>query len=499
MSMRRHPLGVLTGFAIIFALLLSNRTLAQASLDVQLKSALAMAGFTGKIESTLETRLGRRVDPALADLGRQLWFDTISGLHGDNTCAGCHSPGNGFGDSQSIAIGVQNNRMVGPHRAGPRNQRRTPSALNTAFYPALMWNGRFFAPSGDPFKNSQGFTFPLPEGTTAFPPNHPTIKHLLIAQGHIPPTELVEAAGFTGTAGTIAPDFDQFDDGVGLIVPPADGSGFRNAPIRSAVVARLNNNATYRRSFSALFQTVAAGGSIDFVMVARALAEFEFTLTYANAPIDRFARGDTAAMTTAQKRGALVFFGKGKCTQCHQVSGKSNEMFSDFKNHVAGIPQVAAFFGVGQGNVIFDGPGNDEDFGLEQVTGNPADRYKFRTSPLRNVSTQAAFFHNGAFTRLDDAIRHHLNAASSARVYSPTAAGLDPDLTYRLGPIDPVLNALDPLLAQPVVLSSGEFSDLVTFVREGLLDARAVPGNACGLAPKKVLSGATPLRFEACK
>ena len=58
-----------------------------------------------------------------------------------------------------------------PNRSGPRNQRRTPTAANTAFYPKLMWNGRFSAPSGDPFDNSQGYLFPAPEGTTAFPPN----------------------------------------------------------------------------------------------------------------------------------------------------------------------------------------------------------------------------------------------------------------------------------------------------------------------------------------
>ena len=43
-------------------------------------------------------------------------------------------------DSQSIAIGIDNNGIVGPDRAGPRNQRRSPMVLNTAFYPALMWN-----------------------------------------------------------------------------------------------------------------------------------------------------------------------------------------------------------------------------------------------------------------------------------------------------------------------------------------------------------------------
>ena len=62
--------------------------------------------------------------------------------------------------------------------------------VNTAFYPKLMWNGRFSAISGDPFDNSEGFLFPAPEGTTRFPANDPDFQHLLQAQAHIPPTEV---------------------------------------------------------------------------------------------------------------------------------------------------------------------------------------------------------------------------------------------------------------------------------------------------------------------
>src|SRR6186997_860164 len=57
----------------------------QDPLDAQLRSRLAQLGFTGDVESTLETRLGRRVDPRLANIGRLLWFDTVTGLHGDNS------------------------------------------------------------------------------------------------------------------------------------------------------------------------------------------------------------------------------------------------------------------------------------------------------------------------------------------------------------------------------------------------------------------------------
>jgi cytochrome c peroxidase len=466
-------------------------------LDLDLSVVLRKAGFTGRVESTLQNRLRRPVNAGLADLGRLLFFDPILNLHDDNTCAGCHAPAFGFGDSQSIAIGIQNNAVVGSGRKGPRNQRRTPSVSNTAFYPSLMWNGRFAAGSGDPFDNSMGFVFPLPEGTARFPPSDQLVTHLLIAQAHIPPTELVEAAGFTGTKGTLGARFDQFDDGLGRQVPLPDRSGFRNEPIRQRVLVALNETPEYRQRFGAHFPE-SAGMPIEFTMVGRALAEFQFTLVRANAPIDRFARGDHSAMNAAQKRGALVFFGKGRCVACHAVAGASNEMFSDFRMHVVAVPQVAPIFGVGLGNVIFDGPGEDEDFGLEQVSGNPVDRYKFRTSPLRNAALQPAFFHNGAYTRLDDAIRHHLNPYASARAYDARRVGVARDLQDRLGPLEPMLARLDPLLAEPIVLSAREFEDLVRFVSEGLLDERAHPLQLCRLVPESVPSGRPLPRFQGC-
>jgi cytochrome c peroxidase len=466
--------------------------------DRELQAALRRAGFTGRIESTLEQRLGRPIDRELADLGRLLFFDKIGALHQDNSCSGCHAPSAGFGDTQSIAIGIQNNNLVGPGREGPRNQRRTPSVVNTAFFPRLMWNGRFFAPSGDPFDNAQGFTFPAPEGTTRFLPNDAARRHLLMAQGELPPTELVEVAGFTGTAGTIGPEFDQFDDGLGLPVPPPDASGFRNDPIRAVLLEQLNANAGYRELFGRSFAEVAQGAPIDFSMFGRAIAEFEFTLVFADAPIDRFARGDVRAMTQDEKKGALLFFGKAGCVSCHAVAGQANEMFSDFENRVIGVPQIAPFFGAGEGNMIFDGHGRDEDFGAEQISGNPEDRYRFRTSPLRNVALQPAFFHNGAFTSLEDAIRHHLDVEASVRTYDPIRAGVDEDLCFRMGPMDQVLARLDRNVARPVRLTAGELKSLVIFVRDGLLDARARPENLCRLVPESVPSGMTLAVFEGC-
>lgn len=450
---------VLLALISVGVVVLTPRTSASSGdrvLNDQLIAVLNQHEFTGRIGSTLEQRLGRKIDNRLADLGRLAFHDSLLGLNDDNSCSGCHAAPLGFGDSQSIAIGVENNNIVGPDRTGPRNQRRAPIILNNVFFPALMWNSRFNSVSGNPFDNSAGFQFPLPEGfsLSGFP-------HLLTAQAFIPTTERPEMAGFH-------PSVPGINDG-----------------IREAVVERLNANAQYRKLFGKNFPEVKSGSPITYEMLARAMAEFEFTLVFADAPIDKFARGQKNGMTEDEKRGALLFFGSANCVSCHAVSGQSNEMFSDFRQHVAGIPQIAPAVG----NVTFDGPGANEDFGLEQVTGNPNDRYAFRTSPLRNLALQPTFFHNGCFTRLEDAVRYHLNAIGSAPSYNPVVAGVDADLQGPQGPIAPVLARIDPALATPVTLSTDEFRQLIAFLRTGLLDPKANAHDLRKLIPAQVPGG----------
>jgi cytochrome c peroxidase len=429
-------------------------------LDRRLAGVLRAHGFTGRIEEQLEVRLGGKIDPARAELGRLLFFDPLLGINLDNACAGCHSPRHGFGDSQPMAIGIDNNNLVGPHRSGPRNMRRTPLVINTAFYPRQMWNSRFVALADDPFDNSAGFLFPAPEELSLS--DQP---HLLTAQAFIPTTERNEMAGF------------QF---VG-----------DNDDMRAEVVERLNKTPNYDWLFRLVFAEIGPDDRITYDHLAAAIAEFEFSLTFANAPIDQFARGDHAAMTDSEKQGALLFFGKARCVSCHAVSGPSNEMFSDFIPHVIAVPQVAPR----STNSTFDGPDANEDFGLEQITGLESDRYRFRTSPLRNIAVQPAFFHNGAFTSLADAIAHHLDVYGSARDYSPEGR-LPEDLLGPLGPIEPVLDRLDPRLRRPIRLTDGEFADLVQFVATGLLDPRATPSNLATLIPDQLPSELRPLEFE---
>jgi cytochrome c peroxidase len=524
-------------FFISSGFLISPKS-AKDEIDTRLGSILRQNGFDGRVEETLEKRLGRKLNKEKINLGRLVFFDRGLGLHQDNSCAGCHSPGNGFGDSQPIAIGVDNNDTVGPHREGPHNQRRAPSVINTAFYPKLMWNGRFAAISGNPFDNSKGFEFPPPEASIFIQGTDylNKTKHLLVAQAHIPFTELPEMAGFTlsGEATALSfsrfsgltisnsnkkasplvfklgknrfpasvnsvcaeVDFGIFNDGEGFPVPPIDPAiNSANFRIRDKVLEIVNANQEYRKLFGEIYPEVKNGALVDFIMMGEVIAEFEFFLTAAKAPMDKYAMGNKDALSDKEKRGAIVFFTKGNCVSCHSVNGNSNQMFSDFESHNAGVPQVHPLFGVGTGNVPFSElacpnktVSGTLDFGLEEFTGNINDRYKFRSSPLRNLKVQAAFFHNGSFTQLKDALDFHLNPSVKIKSYNPYQFGVPTDLKYNKMDMTDVMKTLDPVLGQGISLSRNEKEDLLVFLTESLFDNRASAENLKEEIPKRVPS-----------
>jgi cytochrome c peroxidase len=268
-----------------------------------------------------------------------------------------------------------------------------------------------------------------------------------------------------------------------------------NDTIRAEVLRRINAVPAYRKLFGEIFAQVRSGAPITFDMFGKAVAEFEFSLTFANAPIDRFARGDTDALTSREKQGAVLFFGAAGCVACHAVSGQSNEMFSDFRDHVLAVPQLVPSVT----NNTLDGPAANEDFGREDATGDPADRYAFRTSPLRNIAVQAAFMHDGAFRTLRAAIQHHLDVVTSLDSYDPVAQGLPSDLSGPIGPVRPLLSRLDPLVSSPRRISSDQLDDLVAFVGDGLLDPRARPQSLRHLVPERVPSGRPTLTFQFSK
>lgn len=143
----------------------------------------------------------------------------------------------------------------------------------------------------------------------------------------------------------------------------------------------------------AAFPNASAATAAD---AARALAAFELLrLAPAAAPMDRFARGDAAALSDEERQGFDVFAGKGRCSRCHVPPLFGGAHPSDFATPlfaVLGVPATPA------------GKALDPDPGRGAVTGRPRDASAFKTPTLRNVDRTAPYFHNGAFPTLESVV-----------------------------------------------------------------------------------------------
>jgi cytochrome c peroxidase len=471
-----------------------------ASLDAQLRQQIADNGLKGspRLREPDLSPAQRRIRELRRELGRNLFFDHALGGVEQTACATCHHAAYQFSDARNIARGVfcelvpdvsitcedppppgQGGNVLGPDRTSPLNSRNTPSLVNVALFPRQMWNGRFrFIDTSSNDVNEcdpdQGFRFPPPEGDLF-------VRSLTTAQAHIPVTELVEMTG----------DFPHFDGKV-------EEASEANPEIREGLAARLDFTPAYRRLFEEAYPddpavrlspydpVVGPNDDLPYLAIADAMGHFQESLVFTDAPWDAYVKGDDGAISEAAKRGALVFFEGGRCSSCH-----AGDLFSDFQNHNIGVPQVGP--GTGQrarGDDSYQGLTN-WDFGLEEITKERGDRFKFRTPPLRGVTLTPPYMHNGAYSRLEDAIRHHVDPAAAYGDYD--LRQIEPDMqAFGLNPMQPVFDGRNPVAlgAGPgqkrIDLAGADVADLIDFLRS-LTDPRTL--DMTDLAPQTVPSG----------
>jgi cytochrome c peroxidase len=381
-------------------------------------------------------------DPAKVELGKFLFFDKLLSGNKNISCATCHHALTDTGDGLSLSVGEGGTglgvtRDTGELAGTPiveRVPRNAPPVfgLGTAGFERMFHDGRVAV---DP---SQPSGFISPAGTD-LPMD---LDNVLAAQAMFPVTSGTEMAGQAGEN----------------LVANAAAAG--DLPLVWDLLAqRLQNPANnYVDLFIAAFADVHSANDITYVHVANAIAAFEDSAwRAANSPFQRFLRGDRRAMTFAAKKGMQLFYGKARCANCH-----SGLLQTDQEFHAIAMPQI----GPGKG----DGSDGHEDFGREQVTGNPADRYKFRTPPLRNVALTGPWGHDGAYNTLRGVVEHHLNAPYSLFSYETSQAVL---------PSRPDLDALDFIVQndparlleiaarcelQPIDLTEKEIDRLIEFL-----------------------------------
>jgi cytochrome c peroxidase len=188
------------------------------------------------------------------------------------------------------------------------------------------------------------------------------------------------------------------------------------------LAVRLQAIPAYVELFMAAYpDTVTAASDITYVHAANAIAAFEASAWRADqSPFDRFLRGEKHALSRSQKHGMQLFYGKARCATCH-----AGKFMTDHGFHAIAMPQIGPGKGDNQTG-YFDGL---DDFGRERVTGNPEDRYRFRTPNLRNVALTAPYGHDGAYDSLTAVVRHHLDPVNSLYAYDREQAKLPPHPT----------------------------------------------------------------------
>jgi cytochrome c peroxidase len=219
------------------------------------------------------------------------------------------------------------------------------------------------------------------------------------------------------------------------LIPDGDFTG-----IWAALMRRLGSIPLYVKLFEAAYPYTRFR-DMTFAHASNAMAGFMLDkLVFANSPWDRFIRGDNTALTRAQLVGAHTFMTES-CSLCH---GGPN-----FANGFANV--AVAQLGPGQG----DGPSSHDDFGRERVTGNPADRYRFRMTPLRNVELTAPYGHAGQFVKLRDFVDHYND--SEKKLFNYDASQLEPLLQRTV-----LSNFAEIMTTRSGLLNGLTFTDAVT-------------------------------------
>lgn len=218
------------------------------------------------------------------------------------------------------------------------------------------------------------------------------------------------------------------------------------------VFQRLGENAEYLQRFEAAF-----ADGLQITNIAAAITAFEATLLTLDSPADRFLAGDLTALSSSEKRGLVLYFGKARCGNCHYApifGGTQAPTFATTDVRVIGVPETD------DDDVI------SADIGFGEVSGDPLDDGGFKVPTLRNIAETGPYMHNGAFSTLREVINFY-------------NAGGGFGLGYEVPNADPRLIELG--------LSTAEKDDLEAFLRALTDDRTVLPG-----APASVPSGLPP-------
>jgi cytochrome c peroxidase len=186
-------------------------------------------------------------------------------------------------------------------------------------------------------------------------------------------------------------------------------------PDAASAVAAIGGDSAYQDLFEKAY-----GRAPNYDDLGRAIASFERTLIFLDAPFDRFAAGDAKAISPAAQRGFALFNGKARCVSCHMINA-SNPLGTDNLFHNIGVSarkqnfealaqQALGALQGGAGVEAVDKLALQTDMselGRFIVTKNRGDIGAFKTEQLRNIGLTAPYMHDGSLRTLWDVMDHY--------------------------------------------------------------------------------------------
>lgn len=359
------------------------------------------------------------------ELGKLLFHETALGNKPElpnatrtYSCASCHHVEAGFqaGSQQGIGDGGSGFGARGEAREPSTNYShnqldiqpiRTPTALNVAFQDVMLWNGQFGATGTNAGTETNW------KADTPIETNH---------------------LGFEGVE-------TQAIAGFNVHRQLANDQFYENLP-------------EYKERLMAAFPELTEEEKLSNVGIGLAIGAYERTLLPTEAPFQKWLNGQKAELGDAAKRGALVFFGKGECSNCHTGPALNSMEF-----HALGMKDLDALL------TDDTNPGFvSAVLGRGGFTKNPDEEYKFKVPQLYNLADHNFFGHGASFESIFDVVEYK-NRAQAEKASLTGHPNLAEDFV-------------------PLNLSSSEIDDLVIFLTDGLYDPEL-----SRYVPDEVLSG----------
>ena len=356
-------------------------------------------------------------------LGKMLFFEPgfgVEAMHPENrrtfTCGSCHVPSAGFrpGRLQGIADGGLGFGLNGEGRMmaslyAPSEidaqGARPLSVLNVAFVNNTMWNGSF---------GSEGVN-----------------------------------VGTEARWGVADPGTAINNERLGAL----EGQNIEGLKVhRLLYTPELVEANGYKPFFDEAFPDVPVAERYTRKTASFAISAYLRSLLTTEAPFQRWLKGDRAAMTDEQKRGAIVFFGKAGCTRCHNDPNLGSVTFQ-----ALGVEDLFENGGLKTSQADL------RNLGRGGFTGNPEDLYKFRVPQLYNLGDSGPYFHGSSKQTLEEVIEYFNN-------------GVHENPRVPASQISPFFH--------PLGLNEEEKKDLVAFIRDGLRDP-----NLQRYVPTQIMSG----------